>query len=535
MKYIIVCGGTISGIGKGVVGSSIAKILDTYGHVVNFIKIDPYQHLDCGTISPIDHGEVFVLRDGAEVDLDFGSYERLLDVSFTVDNSITTGKIYKEIIKREREGKYLGKTVQCVPHVTDLIMEKIIHGAQKPLKKGIEGDEYVNAEVCMVELGGTVGDIESNIFCEALRQLKLKVGKENILFISVDYLPTLSNGEIKTKLIQNASKKQNLLGINPDIIVCNSSESLDDGIRSKISNFCEVAKDSVFYSPVVKNTEEIPEILEKQNIYKIISDQLKLIKKKEGIIKSDNPTEEYDREVSIGVIGKYTENVDAYLSINKALTFSAQELKTNIKIKYINSDLFEENGNYDLSGVDGVIIPGGFGSRGTEGKINAIRIAREQNIPLLGICLGFQLSVIEFCRNVLGINDATSAEFDPDSNNPVIIYMGEHNKEIGGTMRLGDVKTYFRREGRVKKVFNNKEYITERHRHRYEVNIKYIEEIEKNGMHFVATDKIGKRMEILEIPNLKFFVGTQYHPELTARKNKPNKIFTEFLKSSIEE
>ncbi|KAG0439053.1 CTP synthase [Dictyocoela muelleri] len=434
MKYIVVVGGTMSGLGKGITASSIGVILQSLGQKVTFIKIDPYINVDAGNLSPYDHGEVFVLNDGTEVDLDFGNYERFLGIHLTKVHSITTGKVYREIIERERSGKYLGKTVQIVPHLTDLICEHILEAAHTPLENIIDKtnnisvaydkqnkstDGLINPDVCIIEVGGTVGDIESLIFVEALRQLKLKVGKENFITVSVNYLPVLESGEQKTKPVQSSVKQSIMHGLKPDIIVCRSSNNISGPIKRKISIFCEVAEDGIFYSETTKNVFNLPFIFESQGMAQKIISCLKL---QSTSLMSDlknhffdsNDLNNRNRHTSIAIIAKYGLDDDCYMSIVKAIEFSGIKLKTHVDLQWIDATTLENDQSIvveRLSKCNGVIIPGGFGIRGVNGKIAAIKYCRENNIPVLGICLGFQLMAIEFCRHVLGIKSATSEEF----------------------------------------------------------------------------------------------------------------------------
>lgn len=421
MKFIIIVGGTMSGLGKGMTASSIGVILQSLGHAVTFIKIDPYINVDAGNLSPYDHGEVFVLSDGTEVDLDFGNYERFLGIQLANVHSITTGKVYREVIERERRGGYLGKTVQIVPHVTDLICEHILRAAQTPIESIIgcgttPSGAAVVPDTCIIEVGGTIGDIESLTFVEALRQLKLRVGQGNFMTVSVNYLPVLESGEQKTKPVQNSVKQSIMYGLKPDMIVCRSAKDISEGIKRKISIFCEVSEDGIFYSKTTRNVFELPHIFQSQGMAQKIADCLQLPRRTAlfDIKRHFSYQKKLSKRVTIGIIAKYGLDDDCYMSIVKALEFSGAKLGTAIDLKWIDAAALEEGPATvaeSLSECNGIIIPGGFGIRGVEGKIAAINHCRENKIPILGICLGFQLMAIEFCRNVLGMNGATSEEF----------------------------------------------------------------------------------------------------------------------------
>lgn len=542
MKYILVTGGTVSGIGKGIVASSTGKILQRHGINVTFVKIDPYINIDAGNISPLDHGEIYVLSDGTEVDLDLGNYERFLNINLTRDNSITTGKIYNRVICRERAGHYLGNTVQLVPHVTDLIQEKIWKASTKKILYGVnssENNDYRQASVCIIELGGTMGDIEGLVFVEALRQLKCKVGKDNFMVVGVEYVLTINQGEQKTKPIQNSIKIAASYGLKPDIIVGRCEKTLDDAILNKISMFCEIRKEAIFSFTTIDSIYEAPALLEKQKYGEALFQKLKIQSKMDSV--ELNPFAHLlkkgrGREVVITIVGKYIKNPDCYLSLENALNFSASHLNINMKINRLESnDLLHHKGENLclLDDSDGIIIPGGFGQRGCEGKIAAIKFARENNIPILAICLGFQLVVIEFARNVMHMKDATSEEFDVDSETKVIKYMNyNENEHAKSSMRLGDHKVLLTKDSRTKDIYDNKALIYERFRHRYGVNEKYIKSMQLAGLSFVGTDSSEEIMCNIELQDHPFFIATQYHPELTARPDHPHCLFTELLRNA---
>ncbi|KAF7684138.1 CTP synthase [Astathelohania contejeani] len=534
MKYIIVTGGSLSGIGKGVVASSTGVILQSRGCKVTFIKIDPYLNIDAGTLTPFDHGEVFVLRDGTEVDLDLGNYERFLDIDLSNEHCITTGKIYSEVIRMERKGDYMGKTVQIIPHVTNMILNKIMRAAEIPVKNK---NGILSPEICIVELGGTIGDIESNVFVEALRQLRIKVGNNNFMVISVEHIPELINGELKTKPVQHSTRTAISLGIKPDIIVTRCNKTIDDVIRNKISNFCEVGLNNIYQLSDLSSVYEAPSNLDSQGYYMSISNLLKLNKKIESFDVSKHFSillNKYEKTVRIGIVGKYICNSDCYLSISNALRFSGAHLECNVDLVWIESSELEEGYKFDMvKECHAILIPGGFGGRGVEGKILAIKHARENNIPILGICLGFQLMVIEFCRNVIGLPSANSEEFDESAEHKVITRIPELSSDgIGGTLRLGDKEVYLL-NGKVKDAYGGAELIMERHRHRYEVNPQYVELLEKNGLRFVGKGDDGLRMEICEFDDHPFMVAVQYHPEFNARPKNPQCLFTALIKNAL--
>uniref|UniRef100_A0A3B3DRH7 CTP synthase n=1 Tax=Oryzias melastigma TaxID=30732 RepID=A0A3B3DRH7_ORYME len=517
MKYILVTGGVISGIGKGIIASSVGTILKSCGLHVTAIKIDPYINIDAGTFSPYEHGEVFVLDDGGEVDLDLGNYERFLDICLIKDNNLTTGKIYQSVINKERRGDYLGKTVQVVPHITDAIQDWVM----KQAKISVD-DDGVEPQVCVIELGGTVGDIESMPFIEAFRQFQFKVKRENFCNIHVSLIPQPSTtGEHKTKPTQNSVRELRGLGLSPDLIMCRCSAALDSSVKEKISMFCHVKPTQVICVHDVSSLYKVPLLLEAQGVVDYLCRRLNLpvemragkmlTKWKEMADRSDRLLE----QVSIALVGKYTKLSDSYTSVIKALEHSALAINHKLEVKYIDSadlestTLQEEPVKYHeawqkLCSSHGVLVPGGFGVRGTEGKMMAISWARKQNKPFLGVCLGMQLAVCEFARNVVD--------------------MPEHNPgQMGGTMRLGKRRTIFGSSSSVlRKLYGDVEYVEERHRHRFEVNPELKNHFEKKGLQFVGQDVEGQRMEIIELKDHCYFVGVQYHPEFTSRPIKPS-------------
>ncbi|KAJ2707805.1 CTP synthase ura7 [Coemansia sp. IMI 203386] len=555
-KYIIVSGGVISGIGKGIIASSTGLLLKTLGLTVTSIKIDPYLNIDAGTLSPLDHGEVFVLDDGGEVDLDLGNYERYLNVTLTRDNNITTGKIYREVIDKERRGDYLGKTVQVVPHITNGIQDWVERVASVPTSENGRVPD-----VCIVELGGTVGDIESAPFIEAMRQFQFRVGHDNFCLIHVSLVPVVGAvGEQKTKPTQASVRDLRGLGLSPDILACRSAIPFEEGIREKLSMFCQVSPKQVFSVHDCESLYHVPILLRQQGMIDVLTERLKLDNLTyTAEMRSEGDTlwtqwREFARrrardldQTTIAIVGKYTYLTDSYISVVKALEHAALNVNRKIKINWVEaSDLEESSMHKDplkyheawqhMCGADGILVPGGFGERGVEGKILAAKWAREHKIPYLGICLGMQVAVIEFARNICGITDAHSAEFRESCVNPAIIFMPEIDKTtMGGTMRLGSRPTKFQdtefsRNSVMRKLYGNVDEVHERHRHRYEVNPEMVKELESNGLHFVGRDAdTGERMEILELDNHPYFVAAQYHPEYLTRPLAPSPMFLGLL------
>ncbi|CAI0546161.1 unnamed protein product [Linum tenue] len=543
MKYVLVTGGVVSGLGKGVTASSIGVILKACGLRVTSIKIDPYLNTDAGTMSPFEHGEVFVLDDGGEVDLDLGNYERFLDIKLTRDNNITNGKIYQAVIDKERRGDYLGKTVQVVPHVTDAIQDWIERVAQVPVD-GKSGP----ADVCVIELGGTIGDIESMPFIEALGQFSYRVGAGNFCLVHVSLVPVLNVvGEQKTKPTQHSVRGLRGLGLTPDILACRSTSALEDNVKQKLAQFCHVPSESIVTLYDVPNIWHIPLLLRDQKAHEAILRVLNLhgyysVAKEPDLREWTARAELCDalhEPVRIAMVGKYTGLSDAYLSVLKALLHASVALQKKLVVDWVPAtDLEDETAqeNSDaykaawklLKCADGILVPGGFGDRGVQGKILAAKFARENRIPYLGICLGMQIAVIEFARSVLNMQDANSTEFDTHTKNPCVIFMPEGSKtHMGGTMRLGSRRTYFHvNDCKSAKLYGNKSYVDERHRHRYEVNPDMVARFEDAGLSFTGKDETGQRMEIIELPNHPYYVGVQFHPEFKSRPGKPSPVFT---------
>jgi len=537
MKYILVAGGVISGIGKGVLASSLGTLLKSCNLRVTSIKIDPYINIDAGTFSPYEHGEVFVLADGGEVDLDLGNYERFLDITLQKDNNITTGKVYQNVMTKERRGDYMGKTVQVVPHVTREIREWVERVAQLP----VDGSG-LTPQVCIIELGGTIGDMESMPYVEAFRELQRKV-KNNLCCMFVSMVLADSTGEHKTKPTQNGIKQLRNEGLLADFIICRSKDPINLKVQTKISNFCSVDLEKVICLPDVGTIYKVPIILQEQGIHKLLNSHLSLgldddaeegsimVKWKRLVLRQEQLT----RTVAIALVGKYTEQIDAYKSVNKALMHAALKCNRRLDIVYIESSDLEEKtkeqepGKYHtawskLTECNGILVPGGFDNRGFEGKVSVCQYARTKNIPFLGVCLGMQAAVVEFSRNILQLSDATSEEIDETSKNQVVIKMLEHHPgTMGGTMRLGVKKTVFKTEGsKIRKLYSNRESVEERHRHRYEVNPVYVGRLEEKGLQFVGHDEAKERMEILELDGHPYYVACQYHPEYLTRPLLPS-------------
>lgn len=546
MKYVLVTGGVVSGLGKGVTASSIGVLLKACGLRVTSIKIDPYLNTDAGTMSPFEHGEVFVLDDGGEVDLDLGNYERFMDIKLTRDNNITTGKIYQSVINKERKGDYLGKTVQVVPHITDEIQDWIEVVAMIPVD-GKEGP----ADVCVIELGGTIGDIESMPFIEALGQFSYRVGPGNFCLIHVSLVPVLNVvGEQKTKPTQHSVRGLRGQGLTPNILACRSTVALDENVKGKLSQFCHVPEQNIITLYDVPNIWHIPLLLRDQKAHEAIFRVLNLQgTTKEPLLKEWTSRAELcdalHEPVRIAMVGKYTGLSDAYLSVLKALLHASVDLGKKLVIDWIPAcDLEDatEKENPDaykaawklLKGADGILVPGGFGNRGVQGKILAAKYAREHRIPYLGICLGMQVAVIEFARSVLNLKDANSTEFDPNTKHPCVIFMPEGSKtHMGGTMRLGSRRTYFQvKDCKSAKLYGNRTFIDERHRHRYEVNPDMISRLENAGLSFTGKDETSRRMEIVELPSHPYFIGVQFHPEYKSRPGKPSALFLGLIAAS---
>jgi CTP synthase len=529
MKYVVVSGGVLSGLGKGVTASSIGVLLKAAGLRVTSIKIDPYLNSDAGTMSPFEHGEVFVLDDGGEVDLDLGNYERFLDINLSKDNNLTTGKIYAKVI---------GKTVQVIPHITDAVQDWIEDVAARPADGSGE-----TPDACIIELGGTVGDIESSPYVEALRQFQFRVGRENVTFVHVSLVPVMGPvGEQKTKPTQHTVKELRGLGITPDILVCRSSAPLNEETRNKLAAFCHVKPEAVMSTHDVPNIYHVPLMLQDQGLCDILGVDCSatgmLDEWKAMAYHLDTLTE----EVHIAMVGKYTDLSDAYLSVIKSLQHAAMAVDRKLVIDWIEASHLEDGWDKDehtaawkaLRDADGVLVPGGFGDRGVEGKIKAAHYARTEDVPYLGICLGLQIATIEFCRNVLGMKGANSTEFEDNPEHAAVVFMPEISKtHLGGTMRLGSRPTLWQHDGStIRALYGPGDAVDERHRHRYEVNPDLIERIEEAGLVFVGKDESGQRCEIFELNGHPYYVGVQFHPEFKSRPGKPSPPFLGLLKAA---
>ncbi|MDR1002307.1 MAG: CTP synthase [Oscillospiraceae bacterium] len=519
-KFIFVTGGVVSGLGKGITAASLGRLLKQRGLKVAAQKLDPYMNVDPGTMSPLQHGEVFVTDDGAETDLDLGHYERFIDEDLTKFSNLTSGKVYWNVLSREREGGYLGQTVQVIPHITGEIIKFIYDSAEKS-----------NADVLITEIGGTTGDIESQPFLEAIRQISLNRGAENCLFIHVTLVPFLrGSNEHKSKPTQHSVKELRAMGISPNIIVARSDEPLDDGIKAKISLFCNVKPDCVIENLTVPCLYEAPIALHNNGLDEVVCRELNLDTPAPDLVEWENMITKINRRqkrTTIAIVGKYVKLHDAYLSIIESLNHAGFEAGCEVKIKWINcEDVTEQTAHDLLSGVDGMIVPGGFGERGIEGKISACKYAREHDIPYLGICLGMQIAVIEFARNVCGLALANSSEFNENSPHRVIDIMEEQIgiEKKGGTMRLGAYPCVIS-EGSVLRSLYGKVEISERHRHRFEFNNKYKDLMVGNGLFIAGISPDGNLVEAVELPKNRYFVGVQYHPEFKSRPNKPHPLF----------
>ena len=529
-KFIFVLGGVMSGLGKGISASSIGYLLKSAGLKVNILKLDPYLNVDPGTMNPYQHGEVFVLDDGSETDLDLGHYERFIDENMSKDNNATAGQIYSTVLDKERLGDYLGETVQVIPHVTDEIKNRIYE-----LSKSNKYD------IVICEVGGTVGDIESLPFLEAIRQLSLDVGYFNSLIIHLTLLPhVFSSGEIKTKPTQHSVMKLREIGLAPDFIFCRTSQSINKSIREKLALFCNVKPSHVIENKDVSSIYEVPLLFEKQNVTKMILNRLQLKNKPsvDRLQKFVNTYKNPDHNVKIAMCGKYTELHDAYKSILESFVHAGVENNTSVEVVWINTEKIhnDKDAKNVFKGIDGILIPGGFGSRGAEGKILTSKFARENNIPFLGICLGLQCAVIDFARHVCNLNNANSTEFNSKCKHPVIEIM-ESQKAIkikGGTMRLGSYKCDIEPKTKVARAYKKKT-IYERHRHRWEVNNKYVKQMRSKGLIFSGMNKDLGVVETIELDNHPWFVGCQFHPELKSRLDKAHPLFYGFVKASLNE
>lgn len=527
-KFIFVTGGVVSSVGKGIVTSSIGKMLQARGFSVTAIKADPYVNVDAGTMNPFAHGEVFVTEDGGETDLDIGWYERFLDKTLRKHNNITTGQVYGEVIARERKGEYLGQCVQIVPHVTDEIKRRIRKVAQDD-----------GCDITLVEIGGTAGDIEGLPFLEAIRQMRLEEGYDNTVFIHVALVPTLwATGELKTKALQHSVNELRRIGIQPDMVVVRSNSMIDDKTKAKVALFSSLPKEAIFCSYDVDYVYELPLVLEDQGMGYMIVRRLKLKPSKpswEGWDKNLQGLRKPEAKVDIAICGKYTKLADSYVSVREALIHAGAYISTKVNLHWVDTEVIEKDAGR-LEGLrvfDGILVPGGFGSRGAEGKIEVIRFARENNIPFLGICFGMQLAIVEFSRNACGLTRANSSEIDPNTPHPVIDLLPDQVRveEKGATMRLGSQPIVLKRGSLAYSLYGSA-IIHQRHRHRYEVNEDYWGMINEKGMEFSGFSPDGKRIEVIEIPSHFYFIATQFHPEFKSRLGKPDPAYLGFVKAA---
>ena len=530
-KYIFITGGVVSSLGKGIAASSLAAILESRGLKVTMTKLDPYINLDPGTMSPFQHGEVFVTEDGAETDLDLGHYERFLKTTMAKKNNFTAGQVYDSVLRRERKGEYLGATVQVIPHITDEIKRRVYLSAE-------------GMDVALIEVGGTVGDIESLPFMEAIRQMRFELGAERSLFIHLTLVPYIrSAGEIKTKPTQHSVKELRAIGIQPDILICRSEQPIPIAERRKIALFTNVEEKAVISAIDADTIYRIPLLLHEQGLDDIVVNKLRLnaspadLSEWHKVVDAlANPV----KQATIAIVGKYVDHSDAYKSLNEALIHAGISTHTRVILNYIDSEIIQDEGVDCLKGVDAILVPGGFGKRGVEGKIATVRYARENNIPYLGICLGMQVAVIEFARDVAGLEGAHSTEFLPKTPHPVIGLITEwtaesgqletrdENSDLGGSMRLGGQQCRLQADSLAFNLYQ-KDVITERHRHRYEFNNKYIESLEKAGMRFSGKSIDGRLVEVIEIPSHPWFLACQFHPEFTSTPRKGHPLFSGFV------
>jgi len=521
VKYVFVTGGVMSGLGKGITTASIGRILKNRGFGVTAVKIDPYLNIDAGTMNPAQHGEVFVLADGSEVDLDLGNYERFLDIDLGARHNITTGKVYRTVIEKERQGDYLGDTVQIIPHITDEIKASIRGAATEP--NG--GDQL--AEVCLVEVGGNVGDIESMPFLEAVRQMRGELPHEDTVLIHVTLVPEDTMGDMKTKPTQHSVKALREVGLYPDMIVGRSGRPLSPNTKRKIAAFCDVPQGAVISNTTVPDIYQVPAELEKEGLADAVVEHLQLPRREAGTEWYSTVAREFTSRITVGIVSKYGIE-DVYLSIKEALKHAGRATSTEVTITWLDAERLEIG---QLADIDGLLVPGGFGRRGMEGKIAAIRYGRENGVPFLGLCLGFQLAVVEFSRHVLGWTDACSEEMGNGRHVIAILPEQEEVEDLGGTMRLGDYPVILRSGTRVRDLYGT-DQIVERHRHRYEVNPAEIPALEEAGVVFSGT--CGDRMEVMELPGHPFFLATQFHPEFRSRPARPSPPFIGFVRACRE-
>ncbi|HWQ71318.1 MAG TPA: CTP synthase [Desulfitobacteriaceae bacterium] len=527
-KLIFVTGGVVSSLGKGIAASSLGCLLKNRGLNVAIQKFDPYINVDPGTMSPYQHGEVFVTDDGAETDLDLGHYERFIDVPLTKNSNVTTGKIYWSVITKERKGDYLGGTVQVIPHITNEIKERIYRVARDS-----------HPDIVITEIGGTVGDIESLPFLEAIRQMRGDLGSENVIYIHVALVPYLAaSGELKTKPTQHSVKELRGIGIQPNVLICRSEHELSNEMKEKLALLCDIDRKAIIQCLDARTIYEVPLMLQKEGLDSIVLRRLGIKVPEADMTEWKAMVEKIKSpvcETEIAIVGKYVELPDAYLSVAEALRHAGTEQGAKVQIRWVNAEEVENASAEEyLEGIDGVLVPGGFGNRGIEGKIEAIRFAREGKVPFLGICLGMQCAVIEFARNVCSMHGANSTEFDPDSAYPVIDILPEQKdiEEKGGTMRLGLWPTKLQENSKAYAAYRD-EVIYERHRHRYEVNNQFRQQLGKEGLKFSGISPDGRLVEIIEYPEHPWFLASQFHPEFKSRPNRPHPLFRDFIKASL--
>lgn len=535
-KYIFVTGGVVSSLGKGITAASLGRLLKNRGYKVTIQKFDPYINIDPGTMSPYQHGEVFVTDDGAETDLDLGHYERFIDVNLSKASNVTTGKVYQSVINKERKGEYLGSTIQVIPHITNEIKERVLRVGRND-----------NADIVITEIGGTVGDIESLPFLEAIRQVKKDVPNRNdVLYIHVTLIPYIhAAGELKTKPTQHSVKELRSIGIQPDIIVCRTEKIVSDDMKKKIALFCDVDARAVINNETCSTIYEVPLLLQEEGLDRIVLEKLGLedrhcdMDEWTAMVNRIKETDASDKEINIALVGKYVALHDAYLSVVESLHHAGYANGVQVKIKWIDSEELEKPGvNLDevFGDVSGIVIPGGFGSRGVEGKIATVRYAREHKVPFLGLCLGMQCAVIEFARDVCGMKDTNSTEFVPDTPYPVIDLMADQADvtEKGGTMRLGTYPCKLLEGSIARSLYDNNEIIYERHRHRYEVNNDFRAKLEEKGLVFSGTSPDNRLVEIIELKDHPYFEATQAHPEFKSRPTRPHPLFMGLIKAALK-
>ncbi|AST95863.1 CTP synthase [Shouchella clausii] len=527
-KYIFVTGGVVSSLGKGITAASLGRLLKNRGLKVTIQKFDPYINVDPGTMSPYQHGEVFVTDDGAETDLDLGHYERFIDINLSQNSNITTGRVYSTVLKKERRGDYLGGTVQVIPHVTNEIKERVFRAGRE-----------TGADVVITEIGGTVGDIESLPFLEAIRQIKSDVGMENVLYLHCTLIPYLkAAGEMKSKPTQHSVKELRSLGIQPNVIVVRTERKVPQDMKDKIALFCDIKKEAVIEAWDADTLYQVPLDLQAQNLDQIVCDHLQLNCPEANMTEWKelvNRVSNLSKKVRIAIVGKYVELQDAYLSVAEALRHAGYHVDADIDIDWVYAEqVNDENVDELLNKADGILVPGGFGDRGIEGKITAIRYARENKVPFLGICLGMQLASVEFARTVLGLEGANSAELNPQTPYPIIDLLPEQKdvEDLGGTLRLGLYPCKLQ-EGTAARAAYGEEVVYERHRHRYEFNNEYREQMEKAGFVFSGTSPDGRLVEVIEVTDHPFFVASQFHPEFVSRPTRPQPLFREFVRNSL--